>query len=152
MRQDSKSEEKENSSKDVEKVNIVNLADKHQKPNEEKPQQQVNKLPQNEKMIDQQVANVKEQKNSETKEEHVQNELDDAERVVKKMEYEDSGKLFDSIKRFENQQKMNNKSSPASKKQLGVNEKRKSAPVKPEMIEDLSKIIYNKQSSLQDKE
>ncbi|XP_032674602.1 serine/threonine-protein kinase 10 isoform X3 [Odontomachus brunneus] len=147
MRQDSKSEEKENGPKDVEKVNIVNLMDK-QKSTEDKPQQ-VNKLPQNEKMADPQVTNIKDLKDSEMED---QNEFMDNSEKMKKADSEDRTKLFDNIKRFENQQKlMNNKSSPSSKKQLGMNEKRKSAPVKPEMIEDLSKIIYNKQLSLQDK-
>lgn len=148
MRQDSKNEEKENGPKDVEKSNVVSLADK-QKSMEDKPLQ-VNKLLQNEKMVDQQVTNIKEQKNSETED---QNELVDSFEKAKKAESEDRNKLFDNIKRFENQQKLiNNKSNPSSKKQLGINEKRKSAPVKPEMIEDLSKIIYNKQLSLQDKD
>lgn len=151
MRQDSeekkkKDEEKENIPKTVEKV--ANLADK-QKSTEDKPQ--INKLSQNEK-TDQQVANVKEQKNIETEDQKSigQNELDNSEKI-KKVNSEGNGKLFDNIKRFESQQKLiNNKSSSTSKKQLGINEKRKSAPVKPEMIEDLSKIIY-KQSSFEDK-
>ncbi|XP_014472250.1 PREDICTED: serine/threonine-protein kinase 10 isoform X2 [Dinoponera quadriceps] len=149
MRQDSKNEEKENSVKDVEKVvNIVNVADK-QKYTEDKLQQ-INKLPQNEKLADQQAISIKERRNSEAED---QNGSVDKTEKAKKVESEDRGKLFDNIKRFENQQKlMNNKAaSPSSKKQLGINEKRKSAPVKPEMIEDLSKIIYNKQLSLQDK-
>lgn len=149
MRQDSeekkkKDEERENIPKTVEKV--ANLADK-QKSAEDKPH--INKLSQNEKMADQQVTNVKEQKNIET-EDQTQNELDSSEKI-KKVENEGNGKLFDNIKKFESQQKLiNNKLSSASKKQLGINEKRKSAPVKPEMIEDLSKIIY-KQSSFEDK-
>ncbi|EFN77087.1 serine/threonine-protein kinase 10 isoform X7 [Harpegnathos saltator] len=148
MRQDSKNEEKENGLKDLEKVNIVNLADK-QKSTEDNKSQQVSKLPHNEKMADQQATNIKEQRNSEVED---QNDFMESSEKVKKLESEDRGKLLDNIKRFENQQKlMNNKSSP-SKKQLGINEKRKSAPVKPEMIEDLSKIIYNKQLSLQDKD
>lgn len=152
MRQDSeekkkKDEEKENIPKTVEKV--ANLADK-QKSTEDKPQ--INKLSQNEKTGDQQVINVKEQKNIETEDQKLigQNEMDNSEKT-KKVESEGNGKLFDNIKRFESQQKLiNNKSSSASKKQLGINEKRKSAPVKPEMIEDLSKIMY-KQSSFEDK-
>ncbi|CAL1679741.1 unnamed protein product [Lasius platythorax] len=147
MRQDSEDkkkkdvEERENISKDV------NLGEK-QKSAEDKSQ--INKLSQNEKTVDQQVTNVKEQRNLET-EDRMQNELDDSGKI-KKAVNEDNVKLFDNIRRFENQQKLiNSKSSPASKKQLGVNEKRKSAPVKPEMIEDLSKIIY-KQSSLEDKD
>lgn len=147
MRQDSKSDEKENGPKDVEKVNIVNLMDK-QKSIEDKPQQ-VNKLPQNEKMADPQVANIKDQKNSETED---QNEFMDSSEKVKKADSEDRSKLFDNIKRFENQQKLVNNKSSLSSKKLGMNEKRKSAPVKPEMIEDLSKIIYNKQLSLQNKD
>lgn len=147
MRQDSKNEEKENGPKDFEKVNIVNLANK-QKSTEDK--QQINKLPQNDKMANQQVANIKEQKNLEAQN---SNEFMDNLEKMKKVDGEDRGKLSDNIKRFENQQKLiNNKSSPSSKKQLGMNEKRKSAPVKPEMIEDLSKIIYNKHLSLQDKD
>lgn len=147
MRQDSEDkkkkdvEERENISKDV------NLGEK-QKSAEDKSQ--INKLSQNEKTVDQQVTNVKEQRNLET-EDRMQNELDDSGKIKKAIN-EDNVKLFDNIRRFENQQKLiNSKSSPASKKQLGVNEKRKSAPVKPEMIEDLSKIIY-KQSSLEDKD
>ncbi|XP_029669099.1 serine/threonine-protein kinase 10 isoform X1 [Formica exsecta] len=151
MRQDSEEkkkkdvEERENISKDVEK--IVNRTDK-QKSAEDKSQ--INKLSQNEKTVDQQVTNIKEQRNLET-EDRMQNELDGSGKI-KKAENEDNVKLFDNIRKFENQQKlMNRKSSPASKKQMGVNEKRKSAPVKPEMIEDLSKIIY-KQSSLENKD
>ncbi|XP_072766768.1 uncharacterized protein Slik [Anoplolepis gracilipes] len=151
MRQDSEEkkkkdvEERENIPKDVEK--IVNLTDKH-KSAEDKSQ--ITKLLQNEKTVDQQVINVKEQRNLEL-EDRMQNELDGSGKI-KKAENEDNVKLFDNIRRFENQQKLiNSKSSPVSKKQLGVNEKRKSAPVKPEMIEDLSKIIY-KQSSLEDKD
>lgn len=150
MRQDSeekkkKDEERENIPKTVEKV--ANLADKQKKSAEDKPH--INKLSQNEKMADQRVTNVKEQKNIET-EDQTQNELDSSEKI-KKVENEGNGKLFDNIKKFESQQKLiNNKLSSASKKQLGINEKRKSAPVKPEMIEDLSKIIY-KQSSFEDK-
>lgn len=148
MRQDSKNEEKENGPKDFEKVNIVNLANK-QKSTEDKPQH-VNKLPQNDKMADQQVANIKEQKSLEAED---PNEFTNSFGKMKKADSEDRGKLSDNIKRFENQQKLiNNKSSPSSKKQLGMNEKRKSAPIKPEMIEDLSKIIYNKQLSLQNKD
>ncbi|XP_024875085.1 serine/threonine-protein kinase 10 isoform X2 [Temnothorax curvispinosus] len=149
MRQDSeekkkKDEERDNIPKTVEKA--ANLANK-QKSTEDKPH--VNKLLQNEKTADQQVINVKEQKNLET-ENQTQNELDVSEKM-KKIGSEGNGKLFDNIRRFESQQKLiNNKSSSASKKQLGINEKRKSAPVKPEMIEDLSKIIY-KQSSFEDK-
>lgn len=151
MRQDSeekkkKDEERENIPKTAEKV--ANLSDK-QKSTEDKPQ--VNKSQVlSEKTTDQQVTNVKEQKNLEI-EDQTQNELDSSEKI-KKVESEGNGKLFDNIKRFESQQKLiNNKSSSASKKQLGINaEKRKSAPVKPEMIEDLSKIIY-KQSSFEDK-
>lgn len=149
MRQDSeekkkKDEERENIPKTVEKV--ANLADK-QKSAEDKPH--INKLSQNEKMADQRVTNVKEQTNIEI-EDQTQNELDSSEKI-KKVENEGNGKLFDNIKKFESQQKLiNNKLSSASKKQLGINEKRKSAPVKPEMIEDLSKIIY-KQSSFEDK-
>lgn len=139
MRQDSKSEDKENNMKDVEKVNIMNLADK-QKSSEDKPQQ-ANKSQSNK------MTNIKGQENLEI--DQTQSVLDGAERAKKD---EDGGKLFDNIKRFENQQKINNKLGPAAKKQLGINEKRKSAPVKSEMIEDLSKIIYNKQLSLQDKE
>lgn len=139
MRQDSKNEERET----AEKVNVVNPADK-QESIEDKPQQ-VNKLPQNEKTAGQQVANVKEQKNFED-----QNEFMDTFEKVKKAENEERGKLFDNIKRFENQQKLLNK--PSSKRQLGINEKRKSAPVKPEIIEDLSKIMYNKQLFLRDKD
>lgn len=147
MRQDSeekkkKDEERENIPKTVEKVASLDK----QKSTEEKPH--VNKLSQNEKTVDQQVINIKERK-TET-EEQTQNELDSSEKI-KKVENEGNGKLFDNIKRFESQQKLiNNKSSSISKKQLGINEKRKSAPVKPEMIEDLSKIIY-KQSSFEDK-
>lgn len=151
MRQDSEEkkkkdvEERENISKDVEK--IVNRTDK-QKSAEDKSQ--INKLSQNEKTVDQQVTNIKEQRNLET-EDRMQNELDGSGKI-KKAENEDNVKLFDNIRKFENQQKLiNSKSSPASKKQMGVNEKRKSAPVKPEMIEDLSKIIY-KQSSLENKD
>ncbi|XP_011686662.1 PREDICTED: serine/threonine-protein kinase 10 isoform X2 [Wasmannia auropunctata] len=149
MRQDSeekrkRDEERENIPKTVEKV--VNLADK-QKSTEDRPH--TDKSSQNEKVADQRVTNLKEQKNLET-EDQTKNELDSSERV-KKVESEGNGKLFDNIRKFESQQKlMNNKSSSASKKQLGINEKRKSAPVKPEMIEDLSKIIY-KQSSFEDK-
>lgn len=152
MRQDSeekkkRDDEKETAMKDVEKVNATKLVEKNQKPIEDKLQN--NKLSQ-EKTADQQ-ANIKEQRNSEM-EDQTQNELNNSEKI-KKPESENSGKLFDNIKRFENQQKLiNNKSSPASKKQLNMNEKRKSAPVKPEMIEDLSKIIYNKQLSLEDKD
>lgn len=149
MRQDSEEkkkkdiEEKENISKDVEKM--VNLTDK-QKSAEDKSQ--INKLSQNEKMVDL-MTNFKEQRNLET-ENRMQNELDGSEKV-KKNENEDNVKLFNNMRRFETQQKLiNSKSISSSKKQLGVNEKRKSAPVKPEMIEDLSKIIY-KQSSLEDK-
>lgn len=150
MRQDSeekkrKDEERENIPKTVEKV--ANLADKQKSTAEDKPH--INKLSQNEKTADQQVTNVKEQKNLEI-ENQTQNEVDSSQKT-KKIESEGNGKLFDNIKRFESQQKLiNNKSSSASKKQLGINEKRKSAPVKPEMIEDLSKIIY-KQSSFEDK-
>ncbi|XP_018351942.1 PREDICTED: serine/threonine-protein kinase 10 isoform X2 [Trachymyrmex septentrionalis] len=149
MRQDSeekkkKDEERENISKTVEKV--ANLPDKQKSMEDNKPH--INKLSQNEKTADQRVTNVKdkEQKNLE---DQTQNELDSSEKT-KKVESEGNGKLFDNIKKFENQQKLiNNKSSSVSKK-LGINEKRKSAPVKPEMIEDLSKIIY-KQSSFEDK-
>ncbi|XP_011059314.1 PREDICTED: serine/threonine-protein kinase 10 isoform X1 [Acromyrmex echinatior] len=149
MRQDSeekkkKVEERENILKTVEKV--ANLSDKQKSTEDNKPH--INKLSQNEKTADQQLTNVKdkEQKNLE---DQTQNELDSSEKT-KKVESEGNGKLFDNIKKFENQQKLiNNKSSSVSKK-LGINEKRKSAPVKPEMIEDLSKIIY-KQSSFEDK-
>lgn len=142
MRQDSEEKKK----KEEEKENITNSTDK-QKSMEDKSQ--INKLSQNEKIANQQVTNIKEQKNLEI-ENQVRNKLDGSENI-KRTESEDNAKLFDNIKRFENQQKLiNNKSSPAAKKQLGVNEKRKSAPVKPEMIEDLSKIIY-KQSSFEDK-
>ncbi|KYN13685.1 STE20-like serine/threonine-protein kinase [Trachymyrmex cornetzi] len=149
MRQDSeekkkKDEERENISKTIEKV--ANLPDKQKSTEDNKPH--INKLSQNEKTADQRVTNVKdkEQKNLE---DQTQNELDSSEKT-KKIESEGNGKLFDNIKKFENQQKLiNNKSSSVSKK-LGINEKRKSAPVKPEMIEDLSKIIY-KQSSFEDK-
>lgn len=150
MRQDSeekkkKDEERENIPKTAEK--IAHLVDK---PKSTEDKLHINKLIQNEKTADQQVVNVKEQKNLET-ENQTQNELVDGSEKVKKVESEGNGKLFDNIKRFENQQKLiNNKSSSGSKKQLGMNEKRKSAPVKPEMIEDLSKIIY-KQSSFEDK-
>ncbi|XP_036145795.1 STE20-like serine/threonine-protein kinase isoform X3 [Monomorium pharaonis] len=150
MRQDSeekkkkKDEEQENIPKTVEKV--ASLSNK-QKSMEDKPH--INKVAQSEKTVDQQVTNVKEQKNLEI-EDQMQNEVSNSEKT-KKVESEGNGKFFDNIKRFESQQKlMNNKSSSASKKQLGINEKRKSAPVKPEMIEDLSKIIY-KQSSFEDK-
>lgn len=148
MRQDSeekkkKDEERENIPKTVEKV--ANLTDK-QKFTEDKPH--VNKLSQSEKTAEQQLINVKEQKNLET-EDQTQNEVDSSEKI-KKVESEGNGKLFDNIKRFESQQKLINNKSSSSKKQLGINEKRKSAPVKPEMIEDLSKIIY-KQSSFEDK-
>lgn len=147
MRQDSeekkkKDEERENIPKTVEKV--ANLADKQK--SEDKPH--INKLSQSEKMADQQPINVKEQKNLET-EDQTQNEVDSSEKI-KKVKSEGNGKLFDNIKRFESQQKLINNKSSSSKKQLGINEKRKSAPVKPEMIEDLSKIIY-KQSSFEDK-
>jgi len=149
MRQDSeekkkKDEEKENISKTVEKV--ANFPDKQKSTEDNKPH--INKLSQNEKTADQRLTNVKdkEQKNLE---DQTQNELNNSEKT-KKIESEGNSKLFDNIKKFENQQKLiNNKSSSVSKK-LGINEKRKSAPVKPEMIEDLSKIIY-KQSSFEDK-
>ncbi|XP_011647270.1 serine/threonine-protein kinase 10 isoform X4 [Pogonomyrmex barbatus] len=148
IRQDSeekkrKDEERENIPKIAEK--ITNLTDK-QRSVEDKSQ--INK-PQNEKTAKQQVTNVKEQKNLEI-ENQTQNELDGSDKI-KKVDSEGNGKLFDNIKRFENQKLINNKSSSTSKKQLGINEKRKSAPVKPEMIEDLSKIIY-KQSSFEDKD
>jgi len=151
MRQDSeekkkKDDEKENVIKNVEKVNNTKSTDKNQKSIEDKLQS--NKLSR-EKMVDQQV-NIKEQKNLDI-EDRIQNELNSSEKI-KRPESEDGGKLFDNIKKFENQQKLiNNKSISTSKKQLNLNEKRKSAPVKPEMIEDLSKIIYNKQLSLEDK-
>jgi hypothetical protein len=151
MRQDSeekkkKDDEKENVMKDIEKINNTKSTEKNQKSIEDKLQS--NKLSQ-EKMTDQQV-HIKEQRNLDM-EDRIQNELNSSEKI-KRPESEDSGKLFDNIKRFENQQKLiNNKSISTSKKQLSVNEKRKSAPVKPEMIEDLSKIIYNKQLSLEDK-
>ncbi|XP_018049759.1 PREDICTED: serine/threonine-protein kinase 10 isoform X2 [Atta colombica] len=149
MRQDSeekkkKDEERENISKTVEKV--ANLPDKQKSTEDNKSH--INKLSQNEKTADQRLTNVKdkEQKNLE---DQTQNELNNSEKT-KKIESEGNSKLFDNIKKFENQQKLiNNKSSSVSKK-LGINEKRKSAPVKPEMIEDLSKIIY-KQSSFEDK-
>lgn len=147
MRQDSeekkkKDEERENIPKTVEK--LANLTDK-QKSTEDKPH--VDKLSQNEKTADQRT-NVKERKNSET-EHRIQDELDVSEKI-KRIENEGNGQLFDNIKRFESQQKLINDKSNFAKKQLGINEKRKSAPVKPEMIEDLSKIIY-KQSSFEDK-
>ncbi|XP_012235970.1 STE20-like serine/threonine-protein kinase isoform X3 [Linepithema humile] len=142
MRQDSEEKKK----KEEEKENMTNSTDK-QRFVEDKPQ--INKLSQNEKTANQQVTNIKEQKNLEI-ENQVRNELDSSENI-KRTESEDNAKLFDNIKRFESQQKLINKSNPAAKKQLGVNEKRKSAPVKPEMIEDLSKIIY-KQSSLENKD
>lgn len=150
MRQDSeekkkREDEKESAVKDAEKVE----PDKSQKSVEDKLQS--NKSSQ-EKAMDQQ-ANIKERRNSDVEDQTMQIELSSSEKA-KKPESEDGGKLFDNIKRFENQQKLisNNKSSPASRKQLSVNEKRKSAPVKPEMIEDLSKIIYNKQLSLEDRD
>lgn len=144
MRQDSeekkkKDEEKENTSKNIEKTNIVELADKLKS---------TDSISQNENIMAQQVTNIKEQKNSEINNQ-TKTEVDNSEKV--KSENEDNSIFFDNIKKFEDHQKLiNNKSSPATRKQLGINEKRKSAPVKPEMIEDLSKVIY-KQSSLEDK-
>ncbi|XP_020298870.1 serine/threonine-protein kinase 10 isoform X2 [Pseudomyrmex gracilis] len=145
MRQDSeekkkKDEEKENTLKNIEKINIVELADKFKSTDNKS---------QDENIMAQQVTNIKEQKNSEINNQ-TQTEVDSSEKI--KLENEENSIFFDNIKKFEDHQKLiNNKSSPATRKQLGINEKRKSAPVKPEMIEDLSAVIY-KQSSLEDKD
>ncbi|XP_076241263.1 sterile20-like kinase isoform X3 [Calliopsis andreniformis] len=142
MRQDSKNEDKEN---------ILKLADK-QHTIETLDQCKINDEKQRDKSIvteNQETIN-KEQMNTDilSEKQNVSNSLG---KMATDINEKEKINLDDTKKVDIRQKPVDKIAPPSSKPQLTLEEKRKSAPVKPELSEDWAKPVFNKQSSLEEK-
>ncbi|XP_054013062.1 serine/threonine-protein kinase 10 isoform X2 [Hylaeus anthracinus] len=141
MRQDSKNEDKENNLKIADKQSSVELLDQSKVTDEK--QQDKNVLLKSHETVESEQLYV------DTLCEK-QNVLGSSEKITEINEREKSSS--DIIKKVDTRQKLiNNQISPPTRAQLTLEEKRKSAPVKPESSEDWIKPMFNKQSSLEEK-
>lgn len=139
MHQNSKIEDKENNLKitdkqsDVEVLNECKITDKQQRDKNESSQ------------LGQEVVG-KEQTNVDEK----TNVLASLEKVASANNEREKNKIDDVNKSDIRQRSVNDKTK-SSRTQLSLEEKRKSAPVKLELVEDWTKPIFKKQSSLEEK-
>ncbi|XP_076165808.1 sterile20-like kinase isoform X2 [Ptiloglossa arizonensis] len=141
MRQDSKNEDKENNLKIVDKQSSVEMLDQCKLTDEK--QRDKNQLLKNQEMVEREEIYVDAVCEK-------QNVLGSSEKITDGNEREKSNS--DITKKVNIRQKsVDNKVSPPRRAQLTSEEKRKSAPVKPESSEDWAKPMYNKQSSLEEK-
>lgn len=142
MRQNSKIEDKENNIKVVDKqsnkevLNEYKVIDKQQKDRNESSQ------------LDQEMLG-REQTNVDTFCEKT-NVLSSLEKIILESNEREKNKIDDTNKNIK-QRSIDDKLNLSSRTQLTLEEKRKSAPVKLELIEDWTKPVFNKQSSLEEK-
>ncbi|XP_006608233.1 serine/threonine-protein kinase 10 isoform X3 [Apis dorsata] len=143
MRQNSKIEDKENNIKVVDKqsnkevLNEYKVIDKQQKDRNESSQ------------LDQEMLG-REQTNVDTLCEKT-NVLSSLEKIILESNEREKNKIDDANKNDIKQRLIDDKLNLSSRTQLTLEEKRKSAPVKLELIEDWTKPVFNKQSSLEEK-
>ena len=143
MRQNSKIDDKENNLKntdkqsDVEVLNECKITDKQQRDKNELSQ------------LGQEMVG-KEQTNVDTFSEKT-NVLASLEKIVSENNEREKNKIDDVNRSNIRQRSVNDKTNLSSRTQLSLEEKRKSAPVKLELVEDWTKPIFNKQSSLEEK-
>lgn len=143
MRQNSKIEDKENNIKIVDKqsnkevLNEYKVIDKEQKDRNESSQ------------LDQEMLG-REQTNVDTLCEKT-NVLSSLEKIILESNEREKNKIDDANKNDIKQRSVDDKLNLSSRTQLTLEEKRKSAPVKLELIEDWTKPVLNKQSSLEEK-
>lgn len=143
MRQNSKIDDKENNLKntdkqsDVEVLNECKITDKQQRDKNESSQ------------LGQEVVG-KEQTNVDMFSEKT-NVLTSLEKIVSENNEREKNKIDDVNRSDIRQRSVNDKTNSSSRTQLSLEEKRKSAPVKLELVEDWTKPIFNKQSSLEEK-
>ncbi|XP_061941898.1 serine/threonine-protein kinase 10 isoform X3 [Apis cerana] len=143
MRQNSKIEDKENNIKVVDKqsnkevLNEYKVIDKQQKDRNESSQ------------LDQEMLG-REQTNVDTFCEKT-NVLSSLEKIILESNEREKNKIDDTNKNDIKQRSIDDKLNLSSRTQLTLEEKRKSAPVKLELIEDWTKPVFNKQSSLEEK-
>lgn len=141
MRQNSKIEDKENNIKVVDKQNnkeVLNeykVIDKQPKDRNESSQ------------LDQETLG-REQTNVDTLCEKT-NVLSSLEKIILESNEREKSKIDDANKNDIKQRSIDDKMNLSSRTQLTLEEKRKSAPVK--LIEDWTKPVFNKQSSLEEK-
>ncbi|XP_043524401.1 serine/threonine-protein kinase 10 isoform X2 [Frieseomelitta varia] len=143
MRQNSKIDDKENNLKntdkqsDVEVLNECKITDKQQRDKNELSQ------------LDQEMVG-KGQTNVDTVSEKT-NVLASLEKIVSENNEREKNKIDDMNRSNIRQRSVNDRTNLSSRTQLSLEEKRKSAPVKLELVEDWTKPIFNKQSSLEEK-
>ncbi|XP_043788788.1 serine/threonine-protein kinase 10 isoform X2 [Apis laboriosa] len=143
IRQNSKIEDKENNIKVVDKqsnkevLNEYKVIDKQQKDRNESSQ------------LDQEMLG-REQTNVDTLCEKT-NVLSSLEKIILESNEREKNKIDDANKNDIKQRLIDDKLNLSSRTQLTLEEKRKSAPVKLELIEDWTKPVFNKQSSLEEK-
>ncbi|KAG7200500.1 hypothetical protein KM043_001064 [Ampulex compressa] len=144
LRQDSKPEEKDSNAKTAERSAAMEVVDQPRASDEKRQDSTVSAQAQ--EMAGEAIEVAKEAK-------VVQVTDMEAEEPDKAETRESSGSsVLESARKIETRQKLSEgKGSSPSKKQISVEEKRKSAPVKPEVCEDWAKPAFNKQSSLEEK-
>ncbi|XP_076678517.1 sterile20-like kinase isoform X3 [Andrena cerasifolii] len=142
MRQDSKSEDKDSGSKVVDKQSPAEVPEQG-KATDEKQRNKSTTSESRETMDRQQASGnaVSEQKIVADSLEKIATDSNERER-----------NNVDSSKKIDTRQKsVDGKVNPPPRMQLTFEEKRKSAPVKPDPSEDWTKPVFNKQSSLEEK-
>lgn len=142
MRQDSKNEDKENNVKTADKQNAIEVLDQCKLTDEK--QWVKSSTSENQEAVD------REQMNVDTLCEK-QNVSDSLEKATAGLNEKEKINVDDTKKVDTRQKPIDNKLNPPPRTQLTLEEKRKSAPVKPELPEDWTKPVFNKQSSLEEK-
>ncbi|XP_060825221.1 serine/threonine-protein kinase 10 isoform X3 [Bombus pascuorum] len=144
MRQNSKIEDKENNLKmidnkqsDAEVLNECKIIDKQQRDKNEPSQSAQEMVGKEQKSVD-----ALSEKTS---------VLPSLEKNVPDNNEREKNKIDDANKGDIRQRSVDNKTNSSPRTQLSLEEKRKSAPVKLELAEDWTKPVFNKQSSLEEK-
>ncbi|XP_076229093.1 sterile20-like kinase isoform X2 [Nomia melanderi] len=140
MRQDSKNEDKESHSKSSDKRSTVEVLDQCKITDESKREKNA--------LSESRETAEREQTNVDTYNEK-QSVKDSLEKITGISEREKDHS--DHAKKDTRQKSMDGKVNPPSKVELTLEEKRKSAPVRPELTEDWTKPVFNKQSSLEER-
>lgn len=141
MRQDSKNEDKESNLKISDKRSTVEVLDQCKITDESKREK--NALSESRDTVEREQTN-----------EHTYNEKQSVKDSLEKItSINERGKdNLDHAKKSDTRQKsIDGKVNPPSKLELTLEEKRKSAPVRPELTEDWTKPVFNKQSSLEER-
>lgn len=143
MRQNSKIEDKENNLKmidkqsDAEVLNECKITDKQQRDKNEPSQSAQETIGKEQTSVD-----ALSEKTS---------VLPSLEKNVPDNNEREKNKIDDANKGDIRQRSVDNKTNSSPRTQLSLEEKRKSAPVKLELAEDWTKPVFNKQSSLEEK-